>query len=312
MKVHVLGKPQNELEWWEIKLLNRLSAIQGKVVVFYSEEHSDTLKVRYPLNVKRIVWFLARQFDKIFFSIPKLHCELEGCIEFVCIKVESSRWVDRIDPESIRRIKSYSCDYLIRLGFGILKGEVLQISGGVLSLHHGDNRKYIGGPAGFWEVIYREKYVGVTLQLINENLDKGEVLARAEITNYYNYSKNQFHLKKQGLELLVAFIQGRAVQNDLVQVSADKNVSILRTPNIVYSFYVCRLFESNYWRYVRSFHYNVLNRRWRIDSLDYMEYPSISFGEFLADPIVYSNNLFVEYYSKAYGRGIIARKINDN
>jgi hypothetical protein len=42
----------------------------------------------------------------------------------------------------------------------------------------GDNRRYRGGPAGFWEVMERSPVTGAILQVLNETLDDGDVLAR--------------------------------------------------------------------------------------------------------------------------------------
>jgi methionyl-tRNA formyltransferase len=69
-------------------------------------------------------------------------------------------------------------DVAIRFGFGILKGDVLDApTHGVLSYHHGDMTKYRGRPAGFYEFINEEPYVGVTVQRLSEKLDAGEVAA---------------------------------------------------------------------------------------------------------------------------------------
>ena len=87
---------------------------------------------------------------------------------------------DTFEPEDIERIRAEGVDILFRLGFRILRGEVLDVARyGIWSYHHGDNRRMRGGPAGFWELTDGAPVVGVILQILNEDLDGGRVLARS-------------------------------------------------------------------------------------------------------------------------------------
>ena len=81
--------------------------------------------------------------------------------------------------EAIDEIKKQNLDVLFRGGFRILKGQILRASHyGVWSFHHGDNRYLRGGPPAFWEVMEGWPEVGSVLQVLNDNLDNGEVLYR--------------------------------------------------------------------------------------------------------------------------------------
>ena len=87
---------------------------------------------------------------------------------------------DSFEPEDIERIRAQGVDILFRLGFRILRGEVLDVARyGIWSYHHGDNRRMRGGPAGFWELTDGAPVVGVILQILNEDLDGGRVLSRS-------------------------------------------------------------------------------------------------------------------------------------
>lgn len=80
----------------------------------------------------------------------------------------------------VREIESV--DLVIRFGFGIIQGEVLDAGTlGVLSFHHGDIRRYRGRPPGLWEFLKCEDEVGITLQRLNETLDGGEIVAYKSI-----------------------------------------------------------------------------------------------------------------------------------
>lgn len=94
-----------------------------------------------------------------------------------CTPEPTGKFGYSLPEETVEEVGS-KCDLVVRLGFGILKGRILTCTEyGVLSFHHGDLRKYRGGPPVFWEFIQGEDEVGVTLQRLNEVLDGGEIVA---------------------------------------------------------------------------------------------------------------------------------------
>jgi methionyl-tRNA formyltransferase len=116
----------------------------------------------------------------------------------------------KIPDQTVDRIAD-CCDIVIHNGVGILKGEILtKPQYGVLSYHHGDIRSYRGGaPAGFWQHLNDEEYVGVTLQRLNEQLDAGEIVSFSEIfiddaDTWYEVQKRMYSasvpMLKDGIE----------------------------------------------------------------------------------------------------------------
>ena len=108
--------------------------------------------------------------------------------------------------EAIEKIRSYQLDVLIRFGFGIIKGEILNSAKyGVWSLHHGDNKVNRGGPPAFWEVAKQETVTGVTLQRLSEDLDGGEVIRKSFInTDTTSFFRNQNNTFWAGVELFTS------------------------------------------------------------------------------------------------------------
>lgn len=89
----------------------------------------------------------------------------------------SSEYLDINDVEKIVRQKP---DFILRFGFGILKGEILQSATyGIWSFHHDDEQIIRGGPAGFWEIMNKQKANGVLLQQLTEKLDAGRLIEKA-------------------------------------------------------------------------------------------------------------------------------------
>ena len=58
-------------------------------------------------------------------------------------------------------------------------------------MHLGDDRKYRGGPSGFWEVYNKEPNSGFIIQQLTENLDNGNLLFRGNISTEKTWLLNR-------------------------------------------------------------------------------------------------------------------------
>ena len=91
-----------------------------------------------------------------------------------------NRFTDRLSDEDINLIREYRLDVALRFGFRILKGEILKTPRyGIWSYHHDDGSVIRGGPPGFWEIMTDADVTGSMLQIINEELDNGQVIYRS-------------------------------------------------------------------------------------------------------------------------------------
>lgn len=80
-------------------------------------------------------------------------------------------------PKDLEAIRGHGPDVLLRFGFGILKGAILDLpTHGVWSFHHGDPEHFRGGPPGFWEIMHGSPVTGAILQRLTERLDGGAIL----------------------------------------------------------------------------------------------------------------------------------------
>jgi len=70
------------------------------------------------------------------------------------ISIEINNFNKKIfNEKDIAKIKNEKYDVIIRACTDILSGDILKLSTfGIISFHHGDNKKFRGSPAGFWEV----------------------------------------------------------------------------------------------------------------------------------------------------------------
>lgn len=109
------------------------------------------------------------------------------------VKTIRKKWSDFFYSEDINKIREHNIDILIRSGFGILRGDILNSAKyGIWSFHHGDNFTNRGGPPGFWESMQSWPETGSILQILTEDLDNGKVLYRSySCTNNMSVKDNK-------------------------------------------------------------------------------------------------------------------------
>jgi hypothetical protein len=116
----------------------------------------------------------------ILATVPRLVCDP---------KVAGS--THRFDHADVAEIRAHHLDFIIRFGFEILAGEILNAACyGVWSYHHGDEQQFRGAPPGFWEIYQDEPSTGVLLQRLTDRLDNGSVLFKGRFQTALTYPGN--------------------------------------------------------------------------------------------------------------------------
>lgn len=114
-------------------------------------------------------------------NTPKVHCQV----------VKKGKFSEYFASEDIATIKSHRLDFILRFGFGIIRGDVLTAARyGVWSFHHGDEETYRGTPPCFWEIYHQERVTGSILQRLTNRLDGGIVLKKGFFKTKYTYPGN--------------------------------------------------------------------------------------------------------------------------
>ncbi|MBS1689419.1 MAG: hypothetical protein JSS96_11890, partial [Bacteroidetes bacterium] len=156
---------------------------------------------------------LITNFDEVFFSLykkaeNKLHpiandafllkdaTPILNAVPIINAAAIQKKFSDRLEDADINKIKQYDIDVFLRIGFRILKGDILSVAKyGVWSYHHGDNKVNRGMPAGTWEFLEKWPATGSILQILSEELDGGELLYRSQSatnTSYLNENRNNY------------------------------------------------------------------------------------------------------------------------
>jgi hypothetical protein len=135
-------------------------------------------------NPSPFLYKIYRKIDRILFKTEldaftdeSIFSVLDKSTKQLQVIPVQKKFSDGFQAEDIAQIKSQNLDVLLRFGFRILKGEILNAAKyGVWYFHHGDPEYYRGGPPAFWEVMNAQNLTGSVLMQLNESLDQGKIL----------------------------------------------------------------------------------------------------------------------------------------
>ena len=175
---------------WIDLVLRQIAArdfLELSLVVLNGEgEDRRPLPVRLWHGRKRLLYRLYERADEAVYAEPgdafqPVHAGVLDGVPAIETKPLSPRpFEHRFDERTLEQIKDADLDVMIRFGFRIIRGAILDCARyGVWSFHHGDSRRYRGGPSFFWEMYDGEPVTGTTLQILTEELDAGRVIYRS-------------------------------------------------------------------------------------------------------------------------------------
>jgi len=173
---------------WQVRCLEQLMAVDGVSLelVVLNEEPPPPTGWRTKLRTLRnghFLWglfrrlgarrpapaFVVEDVSERLANIPKLNCRPE----------RRGRFSQHFPAADLEAVRASGVDFLLRFGFGILRGEILKTPRyGVWSFHHDDVDRYRGMPPGFWEIFHGDKISGAVLQRLTNRLDGGVILQR--------------------------------------------------------------------------------------------------------------------------------------
>lgn len=152
----ILRKQENKNRNWHIKQ-------------FFSYEWTKILFRKYYQYFFRPVVFRPAEIDSITGSLPKIYCR----------PVVRKKYSEYFSDADIQAIQHHHPDFILKFGFGIVRGSILQAAPyGIWSFHHGDEQKYRGVPPAFNEILFNDPITGSVLQRLTETLDGGIILRK--------------------------------------------------------------------------------------------------------------------------------------
>ncbi len=244
-------------------------------------------------------FILNKLYSKLLNKKNIFYSSKKKIIKLVPIKKKSKFFLE-FDDNSIKKIEKLKLDFLIRLGSGILKGKILKSSkNGVISFHHGDNKLFRGGPAGFWETYNGINSSGFVIQQLTNKLDAGNIIFRGLFKTEPYFLSNQYNLRLRSnyyfKKILEQYYKDRKftfLKKYKVSNIIYKNPNFLKVINYFLKILFRKLFSMkkiNNWNIaVYKGDYKKINHKKSI-------YAPRSNKYFLADPFLYkySNNYFI-------------------
>ncbi len=175
-----------QVQRWQYESIESLLAESGiSPVLVICRVHEDLKKSSLWKRVKEYKWnnllfkkyyqyifspesFKLKRIDKLLSDVPVIKC-----------KTTKKKFSEYFSDDDIQSIRSYNPDFILKFGFGIIRGEILTCSPmGIWSFHHDDEQKYRGVPPAFWPIQNNDPKSGAILQRLTEKLDSGIILRK--------------------------------------------------------------------------------------------------------------------------------------
>jgi len=205
-----------------IKHLSGL-AVAGLIIVDPSQPKRSgwKQKLKKAVRLDGNLWHLQNRLFPVagipaYRVKPLTEC-MPGVPQIECTITRKGKWSEYFSPDDIARIREYQLDFVLKFGYGIIRGDIFSVARhGVWSYHHGDEEKYRGGPPAFWEIYRRDPVTGALLQRINETLDGGVVLKKISVpTEGLSHTANLQRITESSAHMV------RCVCVDLLHGKAD-------------------------------------------------------------------------------------------
>lgn len=219
-------------------------------------------------------------------------------------------------PDAVEAIRSRDLHFLLRFGFGIVKGDILSAARhGVWSFHHGDEQLYRGSPPGLWEIMRGDPVTGVMLQRLTPRLDDGEVLHKGWFRTLNRSWSDHLDQLLWGAADWPARCAAALSKGQLTGKPARSSAPLFRPPrNLTFARLLLKMMVHRL-----AFHYSELFRAedWNIalkpaanPEASARWFPKPSRHTFAADPFLVTINgydyIWFEEYDSRAGKGHIA------
>jgi len=346
IRLGILCKNLNSLENWEYRLFLKLyeSDCCDVVALFHDgrKKNKNIFKIGNLFNkiLLKIIIFIEQNIIKFKFKknfienkIEKIQIikKLESIEKIFLNPKENGKYEDYFEENDCKKIENLNLDVLLRHGFKIIKGEILNIpKNGIWSFHHGDNEINRGGPPGFWEIIFNQPVTGVTLQILNDQLDGGKIIEKGFYSTKKSFLMNQIFIYEKSIEIILKNLKLLYLNGCIVSTpSKTYNREILKTPSniltILRYLYLCTKVFKNKIKdfFLKLFGYKI--NAWSLcfkkgnimsSNLSNSNFFESRKDEFWADPFAINinkkNYIFFENYSYKKKKGKISCGIFKN
>ncbi|MGD9494616.1 MAG: hypothetical protein AB7V36_14835 [Bacteroidales bacterium] len=310
------------LKRWQaetIEILNQSGLCRCVLIISNPDVTSHKKNVFGKLLNRRLLYnFLLNRYFNVG---AEQMCTLPTDVPIIEIAAEQKGVSHYFTEADILKIKEFRPAFIVRFGYNILRGAILETAPyGIWSYHHGDERKFRGGPFGFHEIRTKTPVSGVILQKLTSRLDAGQVLLRREyITVMHSWKEMRQRLLAANSDMVLQAVKMYIINNETIPLASTTQAPVFKAPgNMRMLWFIAAL-----WMRRVSFHIKrlLVYESWHVESgLTYNSplvpvLPSVTnvsasnSGAFHADPFLLqtSDNLYVlsEFFSYSRKLGSI-------
>lgn len=260
LKIGFLISNSNSISIFYLRIIERILADDRYLVEFILLE--DNLTNSKP-EKSSIILALLIKLERKLFKVKNYPNEYVSVIELlkkaektVVSNVAKKPYV-KLNSTHLELIQSKNFDILFRIGWGIIKGEILSIPKyGIWSLHHGDYNYFRGKPAVFWELYKGLNQAGAILQKLTEQLDDGEIIDSLNTSiNSFSFAQSLSQVYYKSMEMLFDNLEKIHQHGTLVLKPRPFKIytnEMFKTPSLFIQFlFVCKLASKNIGRKIK-------------------------------------------------------------
>lgn len=299
----------NKLQVWQLESIRILQSEGHACVVFIENDNPVAVTSLYNKIKNYPFAFLVYRLWFRYLLTPDAkkmvsRSEVESHAAIIKCKTEKKGFSEYFNRDDIEKIRSYKPDFLLRYGFSILKGEILEVAEhGVWSYHHDDDQKYRGVPTGFWEILFSDPINGAILQRLTTKLDSGTILFKAYFaTINHSWKGNLNNLLQQSTQWpAIVCRKIEAGDTTFLQVENKPDTPIYKAPGN--SIMIHFLFKLALNKFIFHFRDLFLTEKWEIGIVKQDVSTFIKEGEVICpEPHwIVSNNKHSVYQADPFG-----------
>ncbi len=227
------------LEKWMADALRQIvNENYGEIILTILNDSPVSERKNFVSRLISYKWsrFFWNRFHKRFGSVESVESTdvTDWLINLPSVRVKpilKGKHSQSFPEDSIQEIRKYQPDVILRFGFNILRGDILNAAPlGVWSYHHCDPQVIRGGPGGYWEYLLKQDKQGAILQRLTEKLDDGVIIRQGWFRLIkHSYSENLNQLLAGTASWMADAIREVAVNGSLRSISKSVAADSIRT-----------------------------------------------------------------------------------
>lgn len=337
MKLGIFIKDFQQLEDWELKIIDRIRQIDTLelTVLIKDGRRTENAKKNNFLGSPKSKTTLADKLlnnqisleekNRFKFRFSKRDAVLNylGTIPSIYLMPERKEQIDCFDEEDFKRVKIYQLDLILKLEFGLIQGDIINAAKyGIWYLQHGDSATNKIGPLGLGEVVLNAPVIAATLARLTDQPTKGVILEKAFYRRYYSLTQNRFSIQRQSASIFIKNIKQQQRKNlkigtELIDLEATNQQPSLSIILKYLGIHYWQELEGKLNRFLFRF-FNIRNNCWTLflgqgrfsnATLTELEPIALPKNEFWADPFLFvykkETYVFFERYMYSQRRGKI-------